>query len=258
MLFNFQNVSAYRTTTLALNKISFTIESGQHTVILGPNGAGKSTLLKLLYRELYPTLEGNGCMELFGRSRWNVWQLRDRMGIVSLDLQRRYNSEVVGRDVVLSGFFSTIGNVREDELTEKHMDVFNSVVAELQLETLLEKRFRYLSTGQQRRCLLGRSLVNDPEALVLDEPTAGLDVPSMFRYFDTAKKLITSGKTIVLVTHHVHEIPPEIDNVILLKNGQVFKQGDKQTLLTEVTLCELFDVNLCLTQQNGHYSISPK
>ena len=131
-------------------------------------------------------------MELFGRSRWNVWQLRDRMGIVSLDLQRRYNSEVVGRDVVLSGFFSTIGNVREDELTEKHMDVFNSVVAELQLETLLEKRFRYLSTGQQRRCLLGRSLVNDPEVLVLDEPTAGLDVPSMFRYFDTAKKLILS------------------------------------------------------------------
>ena len=258
MLFNFQNVSAFRTTTLALNKISFSIEAGQHTVILGPNGAGKSTLLKLLYRELYPTLDDSSCMELFGQSRWNVWELRDRMGIVSLDLQRRYNSEVVGRDVVLSGFFSTIGNVREDELTPENLAAFDSVVEKLQIQPLLEKRFRYLSTGQQRRCLLGRSLVNDPEVLVLDEPTAGLDVPSMFRYFDTAKQLIKSGKTIVLVTHHVHEIPPEIDHVILLKNGQVFAMGDKQTLLTEDTLCQLFDVDLCLTEQNGHYNISPK
>jgi len=130
--------------------------------------------------------------------------------------------------------------------------------SELQLELLLEKRFRYLSTGQQRRCLLGRSLVNDPEVLVLDEPTAGLDVPSMFRYFETAKQLITSGKTVVLVTHHVHEIPPEIDHVILLKNGEIFAEGDKQSLLTQDTLCELFDVDLCLTVQNGHYNISPK
>jgi len=258
MLFNFQNVSAYRTTTLALNRISFSIPAGQHTVIIGPNGAGKSTLLKLLYRELYPTLGDDSCMELFGQSRWNVWELRDRMGIVSLDLQRRYNSDVIGRDVVLSGFFSTIGNVREDELTKENMATFDSVVAELQIEDLLVKRFRYLSTGQQRRCLLGRSLVNGPEALVLDEPTAGLDVPSMFRYFETAKKLIATGKTIVLVTHHVHEIPPEINHVIMLKKGEVFAAGDKQELLTEETLCDLFDVDLCLTKQNGHYSISPK
>jgi iron complex transport system ATP-binding protein len=258
MHFDFKNVSARRGCNLALDNVSFTIQPGEHTVILGPNGAGKSTLLKLLYRELYPNLGDDSHLKLFGQSRWNVWELRDRMGLVSLDQQRRYNVDILGMDVVLSGFFSTIGNVREDELTVGDRETAEATINRLKIGNLMERPFARMSTGERRRCLLARALVNDPEVLVLDEPTAGLDVPSMFRYFDLVADLIDKQKTIVLVTHHVHEIPPEIENVILLKQGRILASGAKRDVLTEEMLSKLFDVELCLAIQNQHYSISPK
>lgn len=258
MHFDFKNVSARRGKNLALDNVSFTIAPGQHTVILGPNGAGKSTLLKLLYRELYPNLGQDSHLKLFGLSRWNVWELRDRMGLVSLDQQRRYNLDVLGMDVVLSGFFSTIGNVRENELSAADREKAKTTIQRLQIDGLMDRPFARMSTGERRRCLLARALMNDPEVLVLDEPTAGLDVPSMFRYFDLVADLIRQQKTIVLVTHHVHEIPPEIQNVILLKQGQILSAGEKKEVLTEAALSQLFDVELCLTLQNEYYSISPK
>ncbi len=258
MYFDFKNVSARRGETLALDKISFTISPGQHTVILGPNGAGKSTLLKLLYRELYPNLGSDSHLKLFGQSRWNVWDLRNRMGLVSLDQQRRYNLDILGRDVVLSGCFSTIGNVQEDELTASDRKQASDLIEQLKIAGLMARPFARMSTGERRRCLLARALMNDPEVLVLDEPTAGLDVPTMFRYFDLVADLIHRQKTIVLVTHHVHEIPPEIDNVILLQQGRILSSGKKQEVMSEAALSELFDVDLRLNWQNNYYSISPK
>lgn len=258
MQFDFKNVSARRGNNLALDNVSFTIAPGEHTVILGPNGAGKSTLLKLLYRELYPNLGEGGHLKLFGQSRWNVWDLRNRMGLVSLDQQRRYNLDVLGMDVVLSGFFSTIGNVRESELTAADREKARATIDQLKIESLVDRPFARMSTGERRRCLLARALVNEPEVLVLDEPTAGLDVPSTFRYFELVAGLIKNQKTVVLVTHHVHEIPPEIENVILLKQGKILASGAKREVLTEHLLGELFDVELRLNCQNEHFSISPK
>ena len=257
MILDFKNVSAYRGDTLALDNVSFSIAAGQHTAILGPNGAGKSTLLQTIYRQLYPQIGPAGHLKLFGQERWNVWDLRNKMSIVSLDLQQNYAANVIGSDVVLSGFFSSVGNIRHQELTESDHVLTRQTIADVKIEHLLKKPFAQMSTGEQRRCLLARALVNNPDVLIFDEPTTGLDIPSTFLYLETIQQLIANGKTIILVTHHIGEIVPEINNVILLKDGKSFQHGDKADLFTSATLSELFDIELSVGQLNGRYHVAP-
>jgi len=257
MLLNFENVSAYRGLTLALNSISLSIAAGQNTAILGPNGAGKSTLLKLVARELYPVVRDDSVLEIFGQDRWSIWDLRKRLGIVSPDMQITYNGLVLGEDVILSGFLSSIGHVDHAKLTEQQIQRGQSIAKELGIVDLLAKPYGEMSTGQQRRFILARALVHRPELLIFDEPTTGLDLEGVVDHFERATRLIAEGTTILLVTHHVHEVPPEIDRIILLKKGEIFRVGSKQEVLTDENLSELFGVKLSVSSANGFYHAVP-
>ena len=128
---------------------------------------------------------------------------------------------------------------------------------ELGIESFATRVFGHLSTGEQRRFLLGRALVHDPPVLVLDEPTSGLDLKSCFQYLDLVRTQIRKGKTVVLVTHHLHEIPPEVDRVIFLKRGQILADGPKSALLTNDHISSLFDRAIVLAQANGWYQALP-
>ncbi|MGZ8366878.1 MAG: ATP-binding cassette domain-containing protein, partial [Nitrospira sp.] len=114
-----------------------------------------------------------------------------------------------------------------------------------------------LSTGEQRRFLLGRALVHDPPVLVLDEPTSGLDLKACFQYLDLLRAQIAKGKTVLLVTHHLHEIPPEIDRVIFLRDGKIVADGAKSALITSDQVSRLFDSQIALVQANGWYQAMP-
>ncbi len=114
-----------------------------------------------------------------------------------------------------------------------------------------------MSTGEQRRCLLGRVLVHEPTALVLDEPTSGLDLTATFHYLDLVRNYVRKGNTLLLVTHHIHEIPPEVERVVLLKQGKILQDGDKHAVLTETNLSQLFDCPVSLAQANGWYQALP-
>jgi len=259
MLLQFQNVSAYRgRKLLALDSISFDVAAGQNTVILGPNGAGKSTLLKLMTRELYPALKDDSQLKIFGEDRWSIWDLRRRLGIVSSDLQFGYNGHVTGLEVILSGFFSAIGHVDQFEVDDQQIQRGHQIAAELRIADLTKKPYRQMSTGQQRRFILGRALVHQPELLVFDEPTTGLDLGGVFEYLERASRLIASGKTILLVTHHLHEISPEIDRVILLKHGKIFRMGRKRDVLTDANVSALFEVDMSVSCDRGFYHAIPR
>jgi iron complex transport system ATP-binding protein len=114
-----------------------------------------------------------------------------------------------------------------------------------------------MSTGEQRRCLLGRALVHEPTALVLDEPTSGLDVTATFHYLDLVRAHIQKGKTLLLVTHHIHEIPPEVERVVLLKQGKILQDGGKRAVLTDANLSALFDCPVALAETKGWYQAFP-
>ncbi|WP_342672593.1 ABC transporter ATP-binding protein [Candidatus Nitrospira nitrificans] len=236
---------------------SFALQEGEHVAILGPNGAGKTTLLKLLSGEVHAMPREETRMALFGEERWNVWDVRKRIGIVSHDLQRDYLICAEGLNVILSGFYAGNDIYEHQEFTKTQLTRAYEVMRELGIMALSGRRFGHLSTGEQRRFLLGRALVHDPPVLVLDEPTSGLDLKACFQYLDLLRAHITQEKTVLLVTHHLHEIPPEIDRVIFLKDGKIVADGTKSALITGDRVSRLFDSKLTLAQANGWYQALP-
>ena len=251
------NATVYRGDTCVFERLSFRLLEDQHTAILGPNGAGKSTILKLLAGEVHPVPRDETSVRIFGDERWNVWDVRKRLGLVSHDLQHQYMDRVTGLKVVLSGFYASIGIYEHQEFTYGQMARADEVLEDLGAGSLKDRRFGDMSTGEQRRCLLARALVHDPAALVLDEPTSGLDLTATFHYLDLVRTAMRKGKTVLLVTHHIHEIPPEVKRVVLLKRGKIVQDGEKRAVLTEANLSELFGCSVVLAQANGWYQALP-
>ncbi|NTW52178.1 MAG: ATP-binding cassette domain-containing protein [Chlorobiaceae bacterium] len=256
-VFEFRNVSAYRGGTLVFDGLDLRIEKGENTAILGPNGSGKSTLLKLLSREIYPVHSPGSRMLVYGRDRWNVEELRSGLGMVSNDLQEDYGRYAKGRDVILSGYYSSIDIWPHQCFSPTQLLQADALMRQLGIEGLAERPFGRMSTGQQRRFLLGRALVHTPDALLLDEPTGGLDLSATFQYLDTVRSLMQSGTQLILVTHHLHEIPPEISRVVFLRNGRIVADGDKSTLLDSAGVSGLFGRPVEVIERNGFYQAVP-
>ena len=256
-IIDFQNVTVFQGRNKVLDDFSLTIDESQSTVILGPNGSGKTTLLKLLNRELYIVEEKNSSLKIFEIDRWNVDELRSNLGVVSQHLQYGYSSSAIGLYVVLSGFYSSDGIWQHQEFDKSKLDRAKEVMDLLSITHLKDREFSTMSTGEQRKFLLARSLVNDPAVLVFDEPTSGLDMSTCFQYLEIIRELISMGKKVILVTHHIHEIPPEVTRVILLKEGRVIEDGDKDQILTNTNLTNLFDWPIRVIKENGYFQAIP-
>jgi len=256
-LIEIERATIYRGDSCVFKVFSLSIQIGEHGAILGPNGAGKSTFLKLLAGEIHPVPHDETHIRLFGEEQWNVWHVRRRLGMVSHDLQHQYMDQVTGLKVVLSGFYASIGIYGHQDFSYAQIVWADGMLEEMGVGSLRDRRFGAMSTGEQRRCLLGRALVHEPDALVLDEPTSGLDLTATFHYLDLVRTYIQKGKTLLLVTHHIHEIPPEVERVVLLKQGKILQDGDKRTVLTEANLSGLFDCPVALAQANGWYQALP-
>ncbi len=252
-----RKATVYRGTTRVFTNFSLEIGEGQSTVVLGPNGAGKSTLLKLLTREVYPVQQRGSYVKVLGHGLWNVWDIRSHLGIVSADLQEGYIEDADGYAVLLSGLYSSIGIWNHQQFNDGDRERAESLLNALGVWSCRKKTFSHMSTGEQRRLLLGRALISNPDVLVLDEPTNGLDLRACFQYLSIVEDLIGSGKTVVLVTHHVHEIPPSISRVILMKNGKVVKDGEKSRVITSRNLTYLFDIPVELVQLNRFFQAMP-
>ena len=256
-IIDIHRATVYRGDTCVFSDFSFALQAGEHAAILGPNGAGKSTLLKLLAGGVHPLPLDETSVRLFGEESSNVWDVRKRLGLVSHDLQREYLICAEGLNVVLSGFYASNDTYEYQEFSEAQVARAWAVMKELGIEALAGRRFGHLSTGEQRRFLLGRALVHDPSVLVLDEPTSGLDLKACFQYLDLLRAQIRKGKTVLLVTHHLHEIPPEIERVVLLKQGRIVADGSKASLLTDQRISDLFECPATLVQANGWYQAMP-
>jgi iron complex transport system ATP-binding protein len=256
-ILHIRNCTAYRGPTPVFTDLTLQIDEGQHTVILGPNGAGKSTFLKLITQEIRPVVQPGSFVRLFGQERWNVWQLRDRLGMISDDLQNEYLPGATGEHVILSGFYSSIDIAPHHSFSQTQIDKARAVMKELDITDLKDREYGKMSTGQKRRFLLGRALIHDPQVLVLDEPSSGLDLKAVQTYFSHIHQLMRSGKTIILVTHHISEIPPKISRVILLREGRIIRDGGKKELLTSETLSALYGTPIQVIHSGGYYQVLP-
>jgi len=247
-----------------LDRLTLSIPQGQHTVILGPNGSGKTSLLKLLSRQFYPSVDDGqtGTVEILGRSAWHIDELRKRMGIVSGELDREFTLARSGRmtalQAVLSGFDGVQLITFIDQTDRSKIDRAESALQSVGAGHLSQRTLMTMSTGERRRVLIARALVHRPDAIVLDEPTTGLDIAASASFLKTITRLARSGITIILVTHHVEEIIPEIRHAILMKSGRVFASGTCDQTLTAETLGRLFDMPVAVRRTAAaRYSLEP-
>ena len=251
-LLELNRVTVMRGERAALEDVSLRIEAGEHVCILGPNGCGKSTLIKTITRECYPLAREGSSMAILGKDRWDVFELRNLLGIVSPDLLAACTTDATGRDVVLSGFFSSTRIFPHHHPDPEHLRRSDEVLARLGIAHLADRCVIHMSSGEAKRTLIARALVHEPNTLLFDEPSNALDIAAQFKLRETIGELAQSGLAILLVTHHVSEIIPEIERVIMLRAGRVMADGPKDEVLTEKNLAELFGVRVRLEKHDGY------
>ncbi|HVT74273.1 MAG TPA: ATP-binding cassette domain-containing protein [Lacunisphaera sp.] len=260
LLFDFRNLDVYRGDRRVLHGFSLQVRRGEHIALFGPNGCGKSTLIKALTRDLYPVDHPRLRFQVLGRDDWDVDDLRRLLGIVALDALHQLSHEVVARSVtarelVLSGFFGSLGLWPHQRVTPAQERRARAVLGFLDIGHLANRPVSAMSAGEQRRALIGRALVHDPAALILDEPTNSLDPGAVREFRLLLRKLIRAGKTLVLVTHHVSDLIPEIDRVILMRAGRVIADGPPARVVTSRALSRLFGTRLTVVPRAGRFSL---
>ena len=247
-----------------LDRLTLTIRSDEHTAILGPNGAGKSAFVRLLTHEDRPLAVPDGAppIRVFGQDTWDVFELRSQLGIVSSDLHHRFvfgNNEgrVIAEAAVLSGFFATQGILRYGVVTAEMRRRAAESLERMGVAHLARRRLDEMSSGEARRVLLARALVTAPRALVLDEPTTGLDLVARHAFMERVRQIARDGTTLILITHHIEEIVPEIGRVILLRDGRILTSGPKASVLTDQHLGALFQSPVAVSTADGYYYARP-
>lgn len=256
-LLEIDGASVMRGDRVILDHFHLRIGPGEHTAILGANGAGKSTLVRLITRELYPLArdDGQASIRVFGRERWHVSDLRSLLGIVSPSLQDDCTSDATLEvaEAVLSSFFAARRLGLDHRVTGAMRHRAEEALAQAGATHLLGRTMASLSTGEARRVLIARALVHRPRALLLDEPCAGLDMGSRRRFLESLRGLAQGGTTLLLVTHHIEEILPEIGQVVLLREGRLLRQGPKAEVLTDAWLSETFGLPVQVQRHGDYY-----
>lgn len=248
------DVSVRRDGATLLDAVSWEVSEGQRWVVLGANGAGKTTLLQVASAHLHPT---RGRAVILGETLGavDVFDLRPRIGLSSAALADRLPGRETVRDVVLTASYAVVGRWREayDQLDSGRADELLDALGVL---PLAQRRFGTLSEGERKRVQIARALMTDPELMLLDEPAAGLDLGGRE---DLVRRLAAiaadpHAPAMVLVTHHVEEIPPGFTHVLLLRGGRVVTAGPVHTHLTAATLAETFGVPLSLERRGDRWA----
>ncbi len=254
-LLDFHNLRVMRGQKVALDDFSLRIGADEHVAVLGPNGCGKSTLIKTIMRECYPVSRPDSSMSILGEESWDVFALRARLGIVSNDLMLSCTGDASGRDVVLSGFFSSISIFSNHVVDPPLRELADAALAELKISHLADRAVCEMSSGEARRVLIARALVHRPSALLFDEPCNSLDLSAQQSLRRTMRELANSGSAIILVTHELADIVPEIRRVVLMDRGRVVADGPKEKILQVERLAALFGVNVEMARRDGHYHL---
>jgi len=265
-----EHVNVARGDAMVLHDVNLRVEAGEHIAILGPNGCGKSTLIKTMTCELYPMVLEGTRVSIFGRERWDLTELKKRLGVVSPELPGRQTLKTTGRDAVLSGFFSSSTLWPNLVVTDARRARAEEVLELVGAVGIAEKVVGEMSAGEQRRVMIGRALVGsgDPthatephewgtrssgvnQMLLLDEPSNALDLKAQQGLREMLRRLAQQGTGILLITHHIADILPEIGRVILMRGGRIVADGAKEKLLTAEVLSELFGVRVEVTERDG-------
>jgi iron complex transport system ATP-binding protein len=258
-LIELEHVNVARGSKVVLHDVSLRIGHGEHLAILGPNGCGKSTLLKTMTCELYPIVKPETRVRLLGRERWDLTELKRRMGVVSPELPGKPTLHTNGLDAVVTGFFSSSTLWPNLHVTDAMRERAEEILALAGAVDLREKPVGQMSAGQQRRVMIGRALAGasvdgEVQMLLLDEPSNALDLAAQHDLREMLRGLAQRGVAIVMITHHIADILPEMQRVVMMCDGRIVADGGKTELLTERRLSDLFGREITLTEREGFWN----
>jgi iron complex transport system ATP-binding protein len=254
-LLDLNNVRVMRGDKVVLDDFNLRIHAHEHVAILGPNGCGKSTLVKTITREVYPVVRENSSMRIFGKDRWDVFALRSMLGVISNDLMSACTGDIRGHEVVLSGFFSSTKIFPHHVIEPAQKALSDAALAQVQISHLADRPLSEMSSGEARRVLIARALVHKPRALLFDEPSNSLDFTARQSLHQTMSLLAQSGTGIVMVTHDLADIVPEIERVVLMFKGRIMADGGKEEILQSDRLSDLFGIQVEITRKDGLYHL---
>ncbi len=253
-----RDVRVRQRSAILLDGVNLRIDGGERLVILGPNGSGKSSLIKTMMGEhRHDTSVPGSFVRLRGSELWNLFDVRKAFGLVSADLQVDLSRDMDCLEAVLSGFFGSVGTNRSQEIDHAMEGLAMEALDAVGSAHLASRRNHTLSTGEARRVLMARALVNSPEALILDEPMNSLDLTGKGLVRAAIRRLAREGRSLVLVTHDPADIVPEINRVVMVKGGKVFRDGGIN-LLNEDNLSILYDGPIGLRLVEDRYVAWPK
>ncbi len=235
-----RSVDVARGERVVLHDVNLSIRAGEHVAILGPNGCGKSTLILAMTCQLYPIVKPGMRVRIFGRERWDLAELRRHFGVVGADLPGERTAVTTGLDAVIAGFFSASALWPNLHATEEMRERAWEALVRMEATRLADQLVGAMSAGEKRSILIARALAHRPRQLLLDEPSNTLDLAAQRELRDTLRRLAREGTGLVLVTHHLSDILPEIERIILMRDGRIVADGPRRGLLTEARLSELF------------------
>ena len=248
-----QHATVVRGQTNVLHDLSLRIAQGERIAILGPNGCGKSTLIKLISREIYPLASPKTKVEILGRERWDISELKRTLGIVQNDLPGPSILKCTATEAILTGFFSTAALWPHLQVTPEMHDQAYLMLTKVGARDFADRPFGLLSAGQQRRILIGRALVASRNCLLLDEPSNALDLAAQRDLRNLLTDLASQGTTLIHITHHIADLIPAISRIIFLSRGRIIADGPRAELLTAPNLSQLFQTEVRLAEHEGLY-----
>jgi iron complex transport system ATP-binding protein len=248
-----RHVNVARGENVVLHDLSLRIVNGEHVAILGPNGCGKSTLIKTLTCQCYPIVTPETELLLLGRKRWDVSQLRSHLGVVSAELPGERTPVTPGIDAVVAGFFSASTLWPNLHITADMREQAREALHLMQADHLARKLVGEMSAGEQRRIMIARALVHRPEMLLLDEPSNALDLAAQRELRQALRRIAQQGVGILMVTHHLADIIPETERVIMMREGRIFADGPKRDLIAAENLRALFGAEVSLVEHDGFW-----
>jgi iron complex transport system ATP-binding protein len=252
-----EHANVARGEKIVLQDLSLTVREGEHLAILGPNGCGKSTLLKTMTCEIYPMFTPEMRVKILAKERWDLTQLKRLMGVVQAELPGRQTLTTTGFDAILTGFFSSSTLWPNLEVTPRMRERAEEILVEVNAEALREKLVGEMSAGQQRRVMIGRALAGTSggvQMLLLDEPSNALDLAAQRDLREMLRRLAKRGTAILLITHHIADILPEMDRIVMMCEGKVVADGSKKELLTGERLGELFGGEITVEERDGWFN----
>ena len=252
-----RNVSVVRDGKHILSSVDLDIMQGENVAVIGANGSGKTTLIKLLRGDIHPYYDEDlpATMRIFGLDRWNLFDIRQRMGVVSMDLQNMFRPDTSVFEVICSGFFNSLDVFRDKTVTDEMKQAVYSKAMMMGIEDLLARPIECLSLGEMRRALIARALVTEPKLLVLDEPMTGLDIVMKSKFRRMFDILIDRGVCIVMITHDLSDIPASVRRVIAMKDGRVFYDGPKEAALSSEMISEIYGERIDVVEDHGIYQM---